>query len=547
MSATLTTEADAMPAPRPTLWIPYAVLLVLLWGWAVGIDSFFWRTNENYSYGWVVPPLMLFFLWRRVQSRPLEFWRGLREGTARVPSPPGWLLAFAALAAFPLEVLRSEYHQSGIVLWGINAAAIGASLFTAYYLGGVSLVRWIAFPVLFYLTAVPWPAKMEGPLVQGMMQTVAQVVSEALLWMGVPVKTDGAVLHLTNGPVGIVEACSGIRSLQSGLMVCLAVAELSGLRPVRRWLLVGVTVGLALVTNFARTFALCWIMEHDGDKVMHERHDLIGNIAMYSLYALIWGAGQLLSLRGGGGGDEWPAPGQGMEYRKFRWLTWDRLPDVRGLVAGIGVMLLAVHGWYAVLRASTQPQLSTQFRVRSTNEVPGLEVLKFDEYVWGKLGADEGDTVRLASKESPVGVIGAYHLFWRPSERSKTALHHRPDSCMPGSGWAQVGEPSPVEVEVGGHRLQFMAFEFRRSDVRAVQLWGVWRNGEPVRMDYSSRLTALPEVYGWLPSSRHMKGVELVSCFVPFVTGTPPVELAARSIQRIFEFRPFQGGIAKVP
>lgn len=58
------------------------------------------------------------------------------------------------------------------------------------------------FPVLFFLTAVPWPAKIALPLQDELARVVAMVVSEIMLWMGIPVVLEGAVLHLTQGHRG---------------------------------------------------------------------------------------------------------------------------------------------------------------------------------------------------------------------------------------------------------------------------------------------------------------------------------------------------------
>ena len=122
---------------------------------------------------------------------------------------------------------------------------------------------------------------------------------------------------------------------------------------------------------------------------------------------------------------------------------------------------------------------------------------------------------------------------------SKTALHHRPDVCMPGSGWKQTGEVEFLDIPLNGRSLRWMLFRFERGDVRAVQLWSVWRNGDPVEMDYSNKFTALPEKYGALPTSRHMMGVELVSVFLPYSgKEAAPIDLLKSALPQMFEYHP---------
>lgn len=530
------------PQPSPTDTLPILLLLATLWGWSIHINSAFWTANPNYHHGWLVPFLVVFFLWRRLQIQPSEFWNRASV-QHRPPSPArrqkqGLALASLALTVFPLEVLRTEYFQSGIVLWAINGSSVALTLLAAAWLGGRALFTLVAFPIGFFLSAVPWPAKLEQPLVQQMMVTVASLVSNALIWSGIPVQTNGAVLELSRGTVGIVEACSGIRSLQSGLMICLAVGELQRLPPARRWVLLGVTLALALASNLVRTYALCWILEHQGDVEMHQQHDRVGDITMYSFYFLIWLIGLALSHRGGPG-DVWPNRTQALDVSHWRRLAWSSVPDVRPAIAIALAAFATVHIWYWALRIQTQPQVTPQFQAHA-HLPPTAERHPFEPEVWSRLGASAGDQFRVHDPRAPMGFIDIYHLFWEPSPMSKVALHHRPDSCMPGSGWRQIGNASQTNVSWNGHSLRFLVFEFERQDFRALQFWGVWRNGSPVDMDYSQRLQALPERYGWLPSNRHQMGVELLSCFIPYPIGSRPPALIPEILPTLYQFSPFQ-------
>lgn len=531
MSAAVSESAAAPPPVTTTArwnW-PFMLLLGALWAWAVSINAFFWETDPNYSYGWIVPPLVIFYLWKRLGTQPETFWSPDTGAGRRLNS---WLLAVPALALFPLEVYRIEYHQSGIVLWVINLATAAFTLEGAWWLGRRRLLGQVLFPVLFFLTAVPWPAKIATPVQQGLMTNVAQVVSEILLWLGHPVQLDGAVLKLDKGTVGIVEACSGIRSLQSGLMVSLAVGELLMLTRGRRGALVGLGVVLALLSNLVRTFTLCWIMDSQGDTAMHRWHDRVGNIAMYSFYALIYLGGKLMEAKQPA---LWPEGGDAWKARLAR-LDWPGVPDLRPLLA-LGVAMFAVvHTWYFVLKLQVRPQTEPYFAARLADGDTN-EKLPFDEQVWGRLGPNEGEQLRHKTSLATTGYVDAYHLFWRPSAMSKTALHHRPDVCMPGSGWKQLGEVETVEIPLNGHPLRWLLFRFERGDIKAVQLWGVWRNGEPVDMDYSNKLTALPEVYRPIPSTRHLMGVELVSVFLPYpARDSAPVNLLKATLPQMFEY-----------
>jgi len=490
----------------------FTFLEAVLWVWSIAVCVPYWLRDDNYAYGWVVPFLMFFFLWRRLGSQDAGFWPAAAAEATDGRRINPWLLALVGVALFPTEVIRAEYHQSGIVLWGINLAKVVFSMAGAWWLGGRQLWRLTLFPLVFFLTAVPWPNSLAHPLTQGLMAEVAGAVRELMLWCNVPLEQQGGVLVTSKGPVGIVEACSGIRSLQSGLMVSLAIGELLWISPARRTVLVIVAVAMALLSNLARTFTLCWIMEHDGPDAMHHQHDLVGNTAMWSYYALIFIVGKILAR---GIEDPWPRTDVGSWVERISNLAWPNVPNFRPLFATTLASFLAVHAWYWVLSIQARPQTKPLFAAR-LDPGSGNQPQEFDDTVWRQLGANAGETFRRNVPEAPLGFVDGYHLFWKPGPMSRFALHHRPDACMPGQGWRMVGEPEPVQVPLGDQSLSFLAFRFEREGMKALQFWGVWRDGNPVPFDFRKAFSAHPEVFKPWPSNRHLLGVELVSCFVPY-------------------------------
>lgn len=507
-------------------------LVAVSWLWAFLTCLPFWEKDPNYAYGWSVPPLMAFFLWRRLVDLPDAAWMGTQSHSIPTFLRNRWLLAVPALGVLPVEVYRNEFVQSGWVVWAINLWAVSLGLATAGWLGGRRIVLAVLFPILFHLSSVPWPSKIAHLLQQELMQTVAQTVAEILLWIGIPVTLNGAQLHMNNGVVGIVEACSGIRSLQTSIMVGLAIGELHMLTGPRRAGLLGLGLVLALVTNLARTFTLCWIMEHRGDHAMHEAHDLVGNVAMYSMLGLIYFGGRLLERPP----EIVPTVGHSLTWAdRWRCLDWGFLPDFRPLLAVGIAMVVLVHGWYFVLRVGTPPQVSGMF-TSSTKGQPAVVDREFSESVWRTLGADTGEQFEVTVPDAPRGKMSFYHLFWKPGPNTMMALTHRPDTCMPGAGWAMRPDVGKARIEFNGVPMDFFVFIFDHpgTKVSAMQVWGVWRNGQPVDMDIGTTLSHNPEVLGILPSGRHLMGVELLSAFTTFEGEPPSLELFQRHVPRYF-------------
>ena len=215
------------------------LLLLLLWGYAVYRMGALWHGNEHYRYGWFVPLLCLALLGDRWKFRP-----------APKPTAPGkielLLLAVCGLGLFlgalSLEVIPS-WRFAG---WIFAGATVGATILGLLFLGGSGWARYFAFPVLFFLVAVPWPSRLEIPLIAWLSNLNAALSTELSGLLGSPCIRHGTTIETGAGVVGVEDACSGIRSLQSTVMVALFLGELFRYSWIRRTVMVLAGVALAL-------------------------------------------------------------------------------------------------------------------------------------------------------------------------------------------------------------------------------------------------------------------------------------------------------------
>src|SRR5207244_11577085 len=119
--------------------------------------------------------------------------------------------------------------------------------------------RHFAFPIGFFFVAVPWVTPMEAPIIQGLMRVIAALASETANLFGTPARLEGNLIRVSTGLVGVNEACSGVRSLQTALMIGLLFGELKRLSILRRIALVAGATAIALTANFCRAVFLVWI------------------------------------------------------------------------------------------------------------------------------------------------------------------------------------------------------------------------------------------------------------------------------------------------
>jgi exosortase len=512
----------------------YWLLLVTAWTWAIWSCAEYWRGNPNYSYGWIVPVLGFAYAARRLTLAQ-------SENIARpMLAVAIWLIVFfgivAAAIIFGLEFAREQVWHPIIVIWTIAFIPITLTLLICWFTGGKTLLIAELFPVLFFLTAVPWPPRFEQPITAGLMQAVAGATTAVLHWFGIPAQTTGGAITLRTGVVGITEACSGMRSLQAGIMFGLAMGEWFLLRPLRRIALLLIAIAFALITNLIRTVTLSLHAEWHGLDAVEKIHDLTGTLAVIVLVIAIWISALALRSR----------------YRCSSHFSFENLSArLRAIVAVIpttleraalailiaGVFGIAIAQIVSVkIEARDQTQTAPFFSVR---EGPSQTRVRLPRDVWNELHPTSGEYIR--TRDPRLGAGETFHFFWKPSPWNRFVLVHRPDICMPGIGWESVGPPQSITIDFSGRQTQFYLFRFRRGDIQALELWGVWRNGEAVPLDYQPdqvlrTAAALPALH---LEGKRRSATEIVACVIGGDANHPPnAEQAIAILKTVFQYQP---------
>ena len=260
-------------------------VLVALWGYAVYRLGTLWHSNDDYAFGWFVPLLCLGLFWERWKRRPDRSPVRPAGGTFFVLGIFGLILPVGAIF---LDVIPN-WRFAG---WLFAGAAIGITFVILYFLGGRSWSRYFAFPVIFFLIAVPWPTRLEHPMIENMSKLNAAVSAVSANVLGSPAVRHGVLIETSPGLVGVDEACSGIRSFQASVMIALFLGELFGYSILRRLMLLFSAVLLAFTCNVIRTTYLVRIADLHGIAAVNLHHDQAGfaimGITLIGLLALVW-------------------------------------------------------------------------------------------------------------------------------------------------------------------------------------------------------------------------------------------------------------------
>lgn len=422
-----------------------------------------WSANEQYSYGWFVPFFAAYLFGLRWETKgKLQSRKAKVENASNASLDPGSFLLptfsfllFAALLPLRLfEVGNPDWRPLG---WLHSAIVVGLTLTVIKYWGGKPWVKHFAFPICFIFVAVPWVTPIEEPIVQGLMRIVAAIASEAINLLGIPAQLEGSVIRISSGVVGVNEACSGVRSLQTSIMAGLLFGELKRLSLARRFVLVGGAIAIAFAANCARAFLLVWIAATRNIEAVAQWHDLAGYAILFAVF--LGTIGLAASLGKGTTGD------QGSEVRGQTPALRLRLSISIILLAGILAIEAGVEIWY---RAHERDLISTPaWTVQWPQGQSGFRELKIEDGVKSTLRYDYGRQVSWPLTPNEFNQPASVSMFffrWEPGATSiLRARAHRPDICLPNTGW-RVIEARGVEVftAADGLKMPFRHFIFAR-------------------------------------------------------------------------------------
>jgi exosortase len=448
------------------------ILLAALWFILCRQLSNEWSVTEQYSYGWLVPFFAAYLFWLRWEDRPDPFPVASRKGS--ILAAITVLLAFATL--FPLrlfEIGNPDWRPLG---WLHAAIAVSITSALIWRIGGKPWLTHFAFPVAFIFVAVPWISPIEAPIVQGLMRVVAWIASETLNLCGVPAQLEGSVIRVNTGLVGVNEACSGVRSLQTSLMIGLLFGEVKRLSISRRMLLVCAAVASALVANCVRTFFLVWIAATRGLPSEGQWHDVAGYAIVGVTFIVSFAAAAILGRES--------APGHGIVERgphERRDSSWARSVPLNWGVSALCWLLvleLGVHFWYRIHERDLLQ--GERWTVRWPESAPGFRDVHIDTTMQSTLRYDMGRQVAwpvpqpgpaVTTESGPICSMSFFR--WNAGGASiLRARAHRPDLCLPNVGWRQISDHGARNYLVAGKfALPFRHFSFARNSSREV-LWG---------------------------------------------------------------------------
>lgn len=239
-----------------------------------------WANDPQYSHGYLVPGFAVVLLWLRrdlLQTQPLS-WS---------------LLGLVLLGVGAGLRLAGAYFY---FLWVEHIALLPLLMGVALSVGGPTALRWSYPAIAFLAFMIPLPGRLDGALAHPLQRVGTEASTYVLQGLGVPAVADGNVILLSEGELGIVEACSGLRMLIVFIALATGVALVVRRPLLERVLIVLSSIPIAIIANVVR-IASTAILHELGYAELAEvvYHDVAGWLMMVFAVGMLWVELQLFS------------------------------------------------------------------------------------------------------------------------------------------------------------------------------------------------------------------------------------------------------------
>jgi exosortase len=224
-----------------------------------------WLGDPQYSHGYLVPIFSLYLLWQRrdrlANAQWGVYWRGLP------------LLLVGMLLRFAGTYLYFDWLDAASLLPTLAGLCV---LF-----GGMATLRWAWPAIAFLLFMVPLPYLVEKALGQPLQRLATIGSTYVLQTLGLPALAEGNVILLSNGPINVAQACSGLSMMLIFFALSTALVLVVRRPLLDKAIVVLSSLPIAVLVNVVRIAATGVAMEKFGPQVAHAIfHDAAGWLMM---------------------------------------------------------------------------------------------------------------------------------------------------------------------------------------------------------------------------------------------------------------------------
>lgn len=242
-----------------------------------------WNREPDYSHGYFVVPVSLYFLWARQDRFP-----GLSSRLAW----PGLMLLAMSVA---IRMFGARYYVDAIDAWSILFWVAGA----VWLLAGWRVLWWSMPSIAFLWFMIPLPWRVERWLSLPLQSVATKMSCWGLQCLRQPALYEGNTIHIGDFPLEIEQACSGLRIFVGIVALAFAYVVLVQRAWWQKALLLASVLPIALVANSTRIIVTGLLSQWVSGEAAHKfTHDVSGYVMIpfaAGLFALVlWYVGKLV-------------------------------------------------------------------------------------------------------------------------------------------------------------------------------------------------------------------------------------------------------------
>jgi exosortase len=272
----LSSSSHSKPLSAPSVVAAAAALLSLLWLYWPLLQGFArrWESDPQYSHGPMIPLVAIGIVWMR----------GIPKDSQQL-HPTWWGLPLL-ITGLILKFVGGHFYFEWVESVSLIPAVAGVCLM----LSGLRLFRSLWPAVVFLLFMMPLPYRVEFSVLQPLQNLATTASTFALQTLGFASRHEGNVVWIGTTPVGVAEACSGLRMLTGFCALAVAAAFVVDRERWKRICLLLSAIPVALICNIFRVTLMGVVHAVTDDSGIHSTlHDVLGWLMPVGAVTLLWG------------------------------------------------------------------------------------------------------------------------------------------------------------------------------------------------------------------------------------------------------------------
>ncbi len=426
-----------------------------------------WAGNEEYSHGFIIPFLTLYFIWQK------------KNKFHNIQFNSSWWGFFLVLVGMIVLFIG----RSSVLFIVMNYSFILVVIGLIWSVVGGAALKVILVPLLMLAFAIPLPSYLDALLSSELQLLSSQLGVEFIIWCDIPVFLEGNVIDLGDFKLQVVEACNGLRYLYPLLSIGFICAYMFNTAMWKRVLVFLSSIPITIVMNSFRIGVVGYLVNRWGIETAEGfMHDFEGWVVFMASLALLMIVMLFLAKMGRNSHslveifgiiDE--APGVGVQQQSILSKYQLRSPFYASLVLMVAVLILVFfmgNRKEVVLERQSFSHFPLQIGAwkgkKQTLDKDTLDVLKLSDYL-------------LTSYRDESGKVIVLYIAYYDSQR-KNVVPHSPKLCIPGGGW-EIVDISRENFE--GQPFNRMIIQ-KRLDKSLVYYWYQQR-GQIIANEYAMK------------------------------------------------------------